>query len=338
MVDMPEDVVAGVGELRKGNEEAGAAIKSLKDGDVLVINVHSNPNGFMDGDKFIRWKDFWEHYRPGERPPRLSRVLICGCMVYDPKGIEMPIAPRGVVFLGRYLNADGVFVPQKYYGYEHNAEAEDIIRGLAENRSLQAWTSRKLDKFQFAADPSLLPGGGPAPGGVISVGQHKESRYCTNNPNVGVQSTPAPQVQKSAVVRPDASLCRITAYNLLDQMKKKGVDAGPFQAFQEALVASIRGVSTVEEARKIPQFLRPPYWDNLEAGDLPRWKQAAEASALAWWTGLLQKGLSLKHSGPQDIDSFLRNSIKYRMQEGKMKEWNPQLLIKAADALSGRLP
>ncbi len=55
------------------------ALRQLKDGDILVLAVHSNPEVFGLGRNIVAWSDFWNSFGI-ERPPRLAAVIIGGCM------------------------------------------------------------------------------------------------------------------------------------------------------------------------------------------------------------------------------------------------------------------
>ncbi|MEO0248550.1 MAG: hypothetical protein ABIN58_03190, partial [candidate division WOR-3 bacterium] len=62
-----------------------AALNSLKDGDILVLNSHSNQNLFVYKDKDrgevkVRWEDVWKHVGR-KTPPRLAAVILAGCAV-----------------------------------------------------------------------------------------------------------------------------------------------------------------------------------------------------------------------------------------------------------------
>lgn len=58
----------------------GNALRQLRDGDILVLSVHSNPNVFGLGSmEPVPWSNFWAAFGV-DKPPRLASVIIAGCM------------------------------------------------------------------------------------------------------------------------------------------------------------------------------------------------------------------------------------------------------------------
>jgi len=316
-VRIPRDIIKKNGELHLGIEEARKAIKTLKDGDVLVFGVHSNPKGFMDGDKLVPWKEFWNYFRPGEKPPKLSNIVICGCMVHYPKkAMEDKIDPREIEPLRRYLYTESLFLPVEYYGWGHVTVAESILQGILDGVPLKDLESRKADKFHFINGP-VIPPVAHAPGGLLGIQQKKESWYCTNRPNIGVQCTPAPQVKKGEAALPGLPQVLKSAAELQDQLKAMGINPASFNSFQDALLAAVRNAKSPAD---VPAFLRPPGLPTPDQGDpqaMRRWTAAAEASAAAWCVRVLSIGLSNKAGGPAVVRTSLKTSLNGRLNELK---------------------
>jgi hypothetical protein len=90
----------------------GNALKKLQDGDVLVLSVHSNPEGFAIGKRkpIPEWSQFWETFGIN-KPPELRAVIIGGCMAnkvgetYNPASMEQLDAIRSS------LNTNALFAP-----------------------------------------------------------------------------------------------------------------------------------------------------------------------------------------------------------------------------------
>jgi len=68
----------------RDNSKVAGVLSGLRDGDVLVINCHSNTEVFGDGHSTGSWQNFWDHWKVSPRP-KLSMVIIIGCLK-DPNG------------------------------------------------------------------------------------------------------------------------------------------------------------------------------------------------------------------------------------------------------------
>jgi hypothetical protein len=323
-VPIPHDIIEENGELHLGIENARAAIRSLKDGDVLVFGVHSSPKGFRDGDKFIPWKDFWTYFLPpGQKPPKLSNIIVCGCMVHYFKIEELKdnIDPGEIEPLRRFLNTESIFLPVEFYDFGHMPVVRNLIRGILDGIPLKDLEDRTKDeknqkRFHFVNGP-IKPRFEHAAGGVVGVQQKKQSWYCTNRPNIGVQCSPAPQVRKGDPLKPGLGPAQKSAGDLLNQLKDLNIDPAPYKAFQDALLLSVRNIKSPGE---LPFFLRPagmPIPSPNDAEAFGKWKEAAEATAAAWWLRVLSLGLSNRGSGAETVRSSLKNSLNGRLNELK---------------------
>lgn len=93
----------------------GDALKQLKDGDILVLSVHSNPEMFGSGDNIVKWSDFWSSFGIS-KPPKLGIIIIGGCMLNEKKGasgevVEIPASEKQQEDIRAILNADALFAP-----------------------------------------------------------------------------------------------------------------------------------------------------------------------------------------------------------------------------------
>ncbi|NPV63657.1 MAG: hypothetical protein HPY61_13720 [Methanotrichaceae archaeon] len=66
------------------SKELNEAFGRLEDGDILVLNAHSNQNlfAYQDGgkEKRVNWGDLWKHVGR-KTPPRLAGTILAGCTV-----------------------------------------------------------------------------------------------------------------------------------------------------------------------------------------------------------------------------------------------------------------
>ncbi len=94
--------------------EIGDALKKLKDGDILVMSVHSNPSVFALGEEGCHWGLFWDHFGI-KNPPRLAAVIIGGCMArsykHEGKTYYVHITDPEVNFILRNFGAKSMFLP-----------------------------------------------------------------------------------------------------------------------------------------------------------------------------------------------------------------------------------
>jgi len=157
---------------------------------------------------------------------------------------------------------------------------------------------------QPGQDPST-PGGGAGggcggcghgccgpKGGFVTVQARQNDWYCTNRPNVKVKFQLPDWLKKKDLskYKPGSKEYNDMVAKLLDQLKRQGIDTGPFERFQQALLRKARGLQGPDE---LPGFLEslglsgPAPKD--EAG-LKAWREKMEAGAQAWYLRLLSSG------------------------------------------------
>jgi len=107
-----------VGLLKGGAEDSNdpakirATLRKLRDGDVLVLATHSNPEIFAIGGRTPNWTDFWKTFGI-EKPPRLAAVIIGGCMVQHIGNDEIQkITIPQVNGLRAIFNAEILYAPK----------------------------------------------------------------------------------------------------------------------------------------------------------------------------------------------------------------------------------
>ena len=97
-------------------EKIREVLSELRDGDILVLSVHSNPSVFAIGDQAVNWGRFWKHFGI-ENPPKLAAVIIGGCMAREYKQVKetyyVHITEPEQNFIRRNLNTQVLFVPKR---------------------------------------------------------------------------------------------------------------------------------------------------------------------------------------------------------------------------------
>ena len=106
------------------------AMGSLQDDDMLILNVHSAADRlqYPDGDELrqVSWPDLWEHVGR-EVPPRLSAVLIAGCMRHEES--DPPIRMNEIQKIRQAFHSTIVVAPNRTYTTDVGAvEALDGLR------------------------------------------------------------------------------------------------------------------------------------------------------------------------------------------------------------------
>ena len=132
----------------------GNALRQLRDGDVLVLSVHSNPNVFgLGATEPISWSNFWSVFRI-DKPPRLASVIIAGCMSVETGKGFVHATQSDIERLRSIFNAKTLFAP----GSEINPLiASNDTKGLV--RAL--FTGKKLgdinlqDRWIYVADRTI---------------------------------------------------------------------------------------------------------------------------------------------------------------------------------------
>lgn len=129
-------------------------------------------------------------------------------------------------------------------------------------------------------------------GGFVTVQARQNDWYCTNRPNVKVRFQLPDWLRKKDLskYKPGSKEYNDMVAKLLEQLKRQGIDTGPFERFQQALLRKARGLQGPDE---LPGFLEslglsgPAPKD--EAG-LKAWREKMEAGVQAWYLRLLSSG------------------------------------------------
>lgn len=132
------------GKLKGGAEDShdvakiAAHLRKLKDGDVLVLAIHSSQRIFAIGGKTHPWSDFWKVFGIAQ-PPRLSAAILGGCMVEDLDSAKIkPITPDQVRELRGHLNAEIIYTPRGAIPFILALNNTDgILTSLLSNKKLK---------------------------------------------------------------------------------------------------------------------------------------------------------------------------------------------------------
>lgn len=116
----------------------GETLKKLRDGDVLVLAIHSNPSVFALGKTTKPWSEFWKTFGIA-RPPRLSVAILGGCMAdhIEKDDSFKPIAPEKVGELRQIFNAETIYTPKGVIPYVLALNnTNGILTSLMSNKKL----------------------------------------------------------------------------------------------------------------------------------------------------------------------------------------------------------
>lgn len=117
----------------KDNSNVANVLKGLKDGDVLVINCHSNTEFFGVGNSKAEWSNFWNFWKVSPRP-KLSMVIIHGCLK-DPYGNES--TDGDIDQIRSSLNARSIIAINTYiHPVAASLSMHQIVNGVIEGKQI----------------------------------------------------------------------------------------------------------------------------------------------------------------------------------------------------------
>ncbi|MBN2135012.1 MAG: hypothetical protein JW737_04730 [Acidobacteria bacterium] len=123
-------------------------LRNLRDGDVLVIGTHSNPQVFGSGDQTYDWSQFWEHFGI-QNPPRLGAVIIAGCTI--------DITDQDLENIRSSFSAGAVFTPRGSYGMPHIVSTDAIILSFRKGTSFEKIEKQVSRTHFMKLHPSIKP-------------------------------------------------------------------------------------------------------------------------------------------------------------------------------------
>ena len=115
-----------------------ATLRKLKNGDILVLAMHSNPRVFAVGDKVFEWSRFWSTF--GIRnPPRLAAAILGGCMFEEGNDDKiLPITGAQVRALRATFNSEIIYTPRgAIQFYVALNDTHGILTSLLANKKLK---------------------------------------------------------------------------------------------------------------------------------------------------------------------------------------------------------
>lgn len=135
----------------------GNVLKNLREGDILVLAVHSNQQVFGVGDQVVPWNRFWSTFGI-ERPPRLGAVIIGGCMTLETgTGIGARYAhvtESELNGIRSIFNARAIFAP---VGEVKPAiamhDTDNLLRAMFTNKKLAEIDLQR--RWHYVADPTM---------------------------------------------------------------------------------------------------------------------------------------------------------------------------------------
>jgi hypothetical protein len=131
------------------------------------------------------------------------------------------------------------------------------------------------------------------PGGCVAVETVQRDWYCTNRPHIQVGFRLPDWLKKLDLPKPGTKEYDELIKKLLKRLRDQGIDTGPFERFQEALIRRARMLESPEE---LPGFLQSlglasmPRPSPEDAEATRRWREAMENGARAWYLKLLASG------------------------------------------------
>lgn len=141
---LDEVVLARRGVVQYANTDDLGKIRDillqLRDGDVLVLAVHSNPTVVAVGKETLKWAHFWDGFGV-QNPPKLAAVVIAGCMSQrDEEGgaeRDVPATKEQVEAIRRSLGARALYLPRgAVHAVQGPLNALQIHASLLEGKKL----------------------------------------------------------------------------------------------------------------------------------------------------------------------------------------------------------
>ena len=118
----------------------GAALRKLKDGDILVLAMHSNPKVFAIGKEVFPWSQFWSTFGI-QNPPRLAAAILGGCMFEESDDEKiLHITAAQVRGLRAIFNAEIIYTPKgAIQFYVALNDTNGILTSLLADKKLKAF-------------------------------------------------------------------------------------------------------------------------------------------------------------------------------------------------------
>ncbi|MGA2496999.1 MAG: CARDB domain-containing protein, partial [Tepidisphaeraceae bacterium] len=289
------------------HDEMAKAVQGLKDGDMLVINCHSNPQIFADWQTHVKWADFWKHFGVEGKPPKLRAVVIAGCVMdftkrdKDGKRLETPATTEQLQEMRKGLGTEMLFTPQAYYGLGHHVAAKFICDRLLDPSKKMGQIARETnenvsDVYRYVwgrdePDPAGPNGGksGTASSGTcLQTSNANTGSYCPNRPRFRTPAPIAQSVRKPDVHSADADAQRKAIDGMIGRLQQQGVSPDRLQQLTDEFSRWAKGLGGSEQ---LPPSLCPGTPPKPgDAASLAQWRSEVERKMLAWWLATMSNG------------------------------------------------
>jgi len=131
----------------------GNALRQLRDGDILVLSVHSNPRIFGLGPTKPSWSNFWATFRI-DKPPRLASVIIAGCMSTKSGKTYIHATESDMERLRSIFNAKTLFAPgSEIHPLVASNDTKGLVRSLFAGKKLA--DIKLQNRWYYVADPAI---------------------------------------------------------------------------------------------------------------------------------------------------------------------------------------
>ena len=193
------------------------------------------------------------------------------------------------------------------------------------NLSTPKWSEEIIDLLHWCPDDE------DPSGGYVTHEVTQKDWYCTNRPHIDVGCHLPNTLQRGNLPEPGTAEFDQVTRDLLDNMKKNGLDTTPFGEFAIALQTRINAIRNPED---IPPFLRsvlPQGPIPADGPGLAAWRADMRKRAQSWWVNVLADGdghrmlHGLKNVAASDShlrDPALRSvEALEAMQRERLEQW-----------------
>jgi hypothetical protein len=152
------------------------------------------------------------------------------------------------------------------------------------NLSTPEWSGKINDLLHWCPDDE------DSSGGYVTHEVTQRDWYCTNRPHIDVGCHLPSTIQRGNLPEPGTAEFNEATRELLDNMRKNGLDTTPFGEFAVALQERIKAI---KNSGDIPAFLSsvlPPGPLPPPGPGLTAWRAEMQRRAQGWWANILADG------------------------------------------------
>lgn len=148
------------------------------------------------------------------------------------------------------------------------------------------------DPSASAAAPPWAGGGTSRPSAArqVAIRRRQQDSYCTNRPRIKVPFRLPDELMRRKLPKPGTKEYEKAVKDMLDLLRKRGIDTKAFERFQESLRRRCR---TLDGPEGIPGFLESIGFGGdkpKNEAELQAWRDRMAEGADAWWLRLLSSG------------------------------------------------